>query len=1146
MTSVKHVDLRLSLRSYKSAFTRLGDTVEGFLLEGLHCNSLELANGYSVKYKAQLEKLAEATDKLCATGPTDIDALYDALDLENKKFIKIHARLAEHIVAIEKIAQDAAAASYANLATNATALSNHGGAQIAPGRFVDASLKPFILTKSHNPQELRRWCKAFLTYFESGPLPNQPVVRQRGFLNLCIDTELQVDLEDFAGPTTPILGPEGCLKILEDRFRVFHPTFNRRVELFNIKKEKGENSSALLTRVKTLGLDADVDLLDKEGILAFIFLAADGDEEIRREVRRSKSTSLDTIREIVEQRMIHLKENEAVAPNSRAMDGGVIAAVVPGKQRQAGAGNRFRKLRSQPPQPRDSSERCPRCARSGHKSENCFVLAQGLTCHSCQKEGHISPACRARLANNTIVGAVVPAVAGVDGDLPEVTPRLPVTLSHPSGCFDFKSFPDTGSGGCIISSDLVRQHGFDVLPPSNHFRFSSITGQRLRIVGRVIACTTVIASGHAGTFYFEISPDLQREIILSYKALRVLKIIDEKFPINSTANKIVPVDTPKEASTNDAIELKDKLCAEFSDVLGGILPDVPMAGNAMDIHLNDRTDIRPTKVMTARAVPLHFQRESDGLVAKLLDEGIIDRVSVPTEWCAPAFFVKKPSGGLRLVTDFTGLNRRVKRPVHPFPAPQDIISGLSPTSKIFAKLDALSGYFQVPLTDEASYLTTFLLPSGTYRYLRAPMGLSSSSDEFCRRSDAVFAGLPGIRKLVDDILVEGDDLDDLEKKLRLILNRCRDHGFVLSKKKFEIGPEVEFAGYVVSGKGVRPSPRRLEAISEFPAPTDITSLCSFLGLCNQLSMFIPDLAALASPLRGLLKKGVPFCWLPDHGLAFEKMKRTLVKTVAIHHFDRQLHTKLITDASKLNGIGFILIQTSDADSLIPINLLQCGSRSLTATERNYATIEIECLGIQWALKKCDFFLRGLEYFSVVTDHRPLVGIFSKALSSVDNPRLVRIIEKTSPYSFDVTWTSGKTNVVADALSRNPVGFASDPEGTNVPVRACVVGNSDLVDSMKKAASSCASYRSIVAAFQSGQHPSALPASHPSRRLLSVWNQLSIVDGGILCVDAKRIFVPIECRKSILERLHAAHPGITKMYHTARSLYFWPGLKSDIM
>ena len=333
---VKHVDLRLSLCSYKSAFTRLGDTVEGFLLEGLQSNSLELANGYSVKYKAQLEKLAEATDKLCAMGPADINALYDALDLANKKFIKIHACLTEHIITIEKSIQDAVA-SYANLSTNAAALGNHGGASIAPGKFVDTSLKPFTLTKS-------------------------------GFLNLCIDTELQVDLEDFAGPTTPILGPEGCLKILKDWFRVFHPTFNHRVELFNIKKEKGEDSSALLMCIKTLGLDADVELLDKKGILAFIFLAADGDEEIRKEVRRSKSTSLDTIHEIVEQHMIHLKENEAVAPSSRVLDG-VGTAIAPGKQHQAGAGARFWKSRFQLPQPCDLSECCPHCARLGHKSQ---------------------------------------------------------------------------------------------------------------------------------------------------------------------------------------------------------------------------------------------------------------------------------------------------------------------------------------------------------------------------------------------------------------------------------------------------------------------------------------------------------------------------------------------------------------------------------------------------------------------------------------------------------------------------------------------------------------------------------------------------------------------------------------------------------
>ena len=73
--SVKYVDLHLSLHSYKSAFIRLGDTIEGFIVEGLQSNLLELANGYSTKYKAQLEKLAKAMDMLCATDPTDIDAL---------------------------------------------------------------------------------------------------------------------------------------------------------------------------------------------------------------------------------------------------------------------------------------------------------------------------------------------------------------------------------------------------------------------------------------------------------------------------------------------------------------------------------------------------------------------------------------------------------------------------------------------------------------------------------------------------------------------------------------------------------------------------------------------------------------------------------------------------------------------------------------------------------------------------------------------------------------------------------------------------------------------------------------------------------------------------------------------------------------
>ena len=73
-------------------------------------------------------------------------------------------------------------------------------------------------------------------------------------------------------------------------------------------------------------------------------------------------------------------------------------------------------------------------------------------------------------------------------------------------------------------------------------------------------------------------------------------------------------------------------------------------------------------------------------------------------------------------------------------------------------MDAVHGYFQLGLDEESSMLTTFLLPSGRYRYLRAPMGLTARSDEWCRHSDALIEGLDFTKKIVDDILVWAPDL----------------------------------------------------------------------------------------------------------------------------------------------------------------------------------------------------------------------------------------------------------------------------------------------------------------------------------------------------------------------------------------------------
>jgi hypothetical protein len=280
----------------------------------------------------------------------------------------------------------------------------------------------------------------------------------------------------------------------------------------------------------------------------------------------------------------------------------------------------------------------------------------------------------------------------------------------------------------------------------------------------------------------------------------------------------------------------------------------------------------------------------------------LSQVEEPTEWIAPAFFVKKSDPTkARMVTDFTALNRHVVRPVHPFPSPQDVIRSISSTSKVFAKLDATSGYFQIPLDEESSRLTTFLLPSGRYRYTRAPMGLSSSSDEFCQRSDAAVRDLPGVIKIVDDILVQASSVAELKERLTAVLKRCRAHGITLSKGKVYAGTSVKFAGFIVTASGVKPDPAKVKAIIDFPAPKDISGVRSFLGLANQLGHFVPNLAMVTDSLRRLLKKDTAWNWTPEIQASFDKTKELLSGELSVVPFSSKSSTTLFTDASCING-----------------------------------------------------------------------------------------------------------------------------------------------------------------------------------------------------------------------------------------------------
>ena len=382
-------------------------------------------------------------------------------------------------------------------------------------------------------------------------------------------------------------------------------------------------------------------------------------------------------------------------------------------------------------------------------------------------------------------------------------------------------------------------------------------------------------------------------------------------------------------------------------------------------------------------------------------------------------------------------------------------------------------------------------------------------------------------------------LEALKNRISALLQRCRTHHFNLSQKKFEIGRTVNYAGFVVSRDGVFPNPDKLQGIHDFPAPSDVSSFRSFLDMINQLNNFYPYLASLRSPLLALLRKDVSFIWLPEHQAAFERIKSKLTEDLALHHFDPPLPTTLLTDASRLHGVGFILVQTPKIGAK---RVIQCGSRSLTPAETNYATIELETLAISWAILKCNFFLKGMQHFEVCTDHRPLLCTFSKPWSRIDNQRIVRLREKVLDYDFSITWVAGKDNIIADALSRSVSKPQSVPHRlfTISPAATTTVSMATIIEH----ANSCPTYFKIKNALSNDKHPASLPPDHLARCVKDVWHELSVSDEGLLILNGMRVFIPIPLRSGIIKLLHKGHTGSKR--HGRRQSHFTSGPTWDLV
>ena len=231
-------------------------------------------------------------------------------------------------------------------------------------------------------------------------------------------------------------------------------------------------------------------------------------------------------------------------------------------------------------------------------------------------------------------------------------------------------------------------------------------------------------------------------ILLSWKACKGLSILPLCYPqpLEPPSTNAVMTTTPS-SHTN--------LITEFPSVFDNQVK----AMDGEQFHIALTKEAKPFCVKTPRTVPFAYRDKLKAELETLQEQGSITPVTYPTEWCAPIVVTpKKESDSIRMCVDLTHLNRYVKREQYHSATPDQAVADITAEkAKVFTTIDAKKGYHQCPLDETSQDLTTFITPFGRFKFLPAPYGIASISEHYNRRMDEAFTGLPGFRRVVDEL-----------------------------------------------------------------------------------------------------------------------------------------------------------------------------------------------------------------------------------------------------------------------------------------------------------------------------------------------------------------------------------------------------------
>ena len=573
---------------------------------------------------------------------------------------------------------------------------------------------------------------------------------------------------------------------------------------------------------------------------------------------------------------------------------------------------------------------------------------------------------------------------------------------------------------------------------------------------------------------------------------------------------------------------------EFIDTLNKIIESVPEKfktefKNLIEKYKNcmatsmsqlSTANLEPHSIVTISNKPIKLKpyklskEHADILkseIIKLLEKGLI--VPSHSPWSFPVLLVQKKNGKWRMCIDYRKLNEITIKDSYALPFIDELIYSVNGAT-VFSALDLYSGYHQIPMNPEDIEKTAFTTKFGNYNFKVMPFGLTNAPATFQREMNRILLPLIGkcLFVYLDDIVIYSRTLDEHLKHLKLAFEIFSKYNLSLNLQKCKFFQEsVEVLGHVLTSKGLKTIPSKVQSIALWDNPKDVSELRSFLGLASYYRKFIQNFSIIADPLFKLLKKNSKYIWSNECEEAFENIKECLLNDPILSYPDFKKEFIIRTDAS-LKGIGGVLLQ-KEGDSLE--HPICCVSRTLSTSEKNYSVTDLEGLAVIFSLKYfSQYILSNKNLTKFITDHKPLLGFFKKSIPTSN--RHARWIEEFNKYKIELIYEKGKKNVFVDALSRLP-------------------------SKNSKGIIQCAN--AILADF----NPRDLDL--PEGIIKYYTKNYQVVDNTLYYKKDDlylKVIYKDEDKKDIINRAHlVGHEGAEKTTNRIMQSYYWPGIWNDV-